>query len=594
MQREWDKVWRDLVEKNFWKSLDHQVTLQKNSDKKQFQTKTIQNEIQVKYEEQKRLREIMGQQNVPRYQMEIFFDDSQVILDACRLIVIYLRENYPSSECSKTINFLKEFASIFFGIDISAFDERIRDSGNQSPAIDLDDERSSREDGTSPRPSKVNGKKQTSLIRRALDVGKRGKGDSAPASRASTPDIQSGADEDMTGVESQRPTPPVEITNNRWLDHPDYGNGENDLKPDEPYERDVFNFYADLNIYCMFRMFVYLYERLRGLKQNEATVQKTVQTENIKGENNFEKPAISLRMMHRLSSDYFQDTSPTASYYEQVLVMFEDVMKGEIEPTHVEDTLRRYYLEQGWLLYSFDKLIGSLVKYIEAVRTNDSSGSYNLYGLFKKDRMKTETTYNMELAYRKSCDKFIKGGDTYRISFHIRDMKAQVRVFKKEDLTIEKDNLSLEQAWRYYVSSYGSVDPTENIRTDKVQFPFLKSQVVDEDDETYDSRSNVQTGGALAVRIRVRDYEMNFDKNSYEWLLADDQRRSGGKDGLKQMEEAQAEASERAQEKLVLNNRLMKDISKETIEQWNSDFRTAFDRVPEIQEDEVDVAMDDV
>jgi paired amphipathic helix protein Sin3a len=89
-----------------------------------------------------------------------------------------------------------------------------------------------------------------------------------------------------------------------------------------------------------------------------------------------------------------------------------------VDMVQIEETLRRYYLQCGWQLYSFDRLLTSLVRFSLLVVTNDSKDkSFDIYTLFKKDRVNDRTTHKMEITYRKAVEKYTKDADTYRITY---------------------------------------------------------------------------------------------------------------------------------------------------------------------------------
>ena len=165
-------------------------------------------------------------------------------------------------------------------------------------------------------------------------------------------------------------------------------------------------------MYCFFRMFVILYERLLKLKQNEEETRKVVSRAKAP------KPAHELKMIDKLPSDFFKDTSENANYYKQVLDILEEQILGDIDMNQVEETMRRYYLQVGWQLYSFDRLLQSLVRFGLAVVSNDNKDkTLDIYNLFKKDRVNETTTHKSELTYRKAVEKFVKDADTYRITY---------------------------------------------------------------------------------------------------------------------------------------------------------------------------------
>lgn len=400
----------------FWKSLDHQGIGQRLADKRQFQTKTLQNEILVKYEEQKRQREVQ-RLTVPKYQFEYLFEDVDVIMDASQLVLTYAEQGH-STDYPRLISFIKEFIPLFFGLDPSKFEQRIVSFSNVSPFNEEVDEDASNEGGSSVRTKRTNGRKGD-LLRGVLDRGRPGRNTRrakeeslAPGSRGSTPDVSSTIDEEMNDADS--PPQNMDTDSEKWLEHPTGGNlfEKRDLVPNEPYRRDNYNMYCNLPIYCFFRMFVILYERLFNLKANEAEVHENVRRAKDP------KPALDLRMIDKLPQDFFADTSANANYYQQILGMLEEQTKGEVDMNHIEETLRRYYLQTGWQLYSFERLLSALVRFAIALLGNDGKDkSWEIYQLFKKDRVREETTHQDELNYRKQVDKYAKEGDIFKISF---------------------------------------------------------------------------------------------------------------------------------------------------------------------------------
>lgn len=400
----------------FWKSLDHQGIGQRLADKRQFQTKTLLNEILVKHEEQKRQREIQ-RLSVPKHQFSYLFEDVDVIMDASQLVLTYAEQGH-STDYPRLISFIKEFIPLFFGLDPVKFEQRIISFTNASPLHEDADEEVSTEGNLSIRNKRTNGRKGD-LLRGVLDRGRSGRStrgvkeeSTALGSRGSTPEISSTIDEEMNDADS--PPQNMDSDSEKWLEHPRGGNlfEKRDLVPNEPYKRDTYNMYCNLPIYCFFRMFVVLYERLYNVKMNEAEVHENVRRAK------FPKPALDLKMIDKLPQDFFGDISPTANYYQQVLGMLEDQIKGEIDMGHIEETLRRYYLQTGWQLYSFERLLSALVRFAIALLGNDGKDkSWEIYQLFKKDRVREETTHQDELHYRKQVDKYAKEGDIFKISF---------------------------------------------------------------------------------------------------------------------------------------------------------------------------------
>ena len=489
-QREWEKVWREQTQKMFWKSLDHQGINAKMADKRQFQTKTLQNEIQVKYEEQKRQR-LIPYTVVPRHQAAYVFADVDVLMDASHLLLTFADQGH-ATDLPRLVIFIKEFIPLFFSLDADAFQQRIRDVfGATPPNEEVDEDSPMTDDSTAPRGRKMNGKRGD-LLRDVLERGRSGKprDDGATSrSRASTPDLSSAPFED-----DQAPSESVEFMKSAvWVNHPLEGNlrKKQDIKPNEPYKRSVYNLYANLPIYCFFRMFVILYQRLCNLKNAEREVHETVRRCKA------QKAAIELRVTERHPENYFTDTSSSANYYHQMLNMLEDFVKGDsgMEMAHIEEVLRRYYLQNGWMLYSFDKMLSALVRFAIAILGNDGKDkSWEILQLFQKDRRKVMTTHQDELLYRKQVEKYVKDGDVYRISYvswagrtrcrtKLTNLQFQstgaatIRILKKDETTFERSSEdgvhTAEQRWAYYITSYTSLEPTEGVDQTKLSPSFL-------------------------------------------------------------------------------------------------------------------------
>ena len=422
-QREWEKVWREQTNKIFWKSLDHQAIIGKLTDKRQFQAKSLQAEIHVKWEEQRRQR-IAPWNSVPSFQYKFSFSDLDVVHDASHIILTQLQYGPIGNETDKARleTFIKTFIPTFFGIDRDSFQARMSDIYDTTPSNEeVDDETGTNEDSGITRGRKATNGRKSNLLRGVLERGRPvQKEDSVVESKETTPDISN--DEDTpasTGTPTDRPAR-VDETEYRWLNVPSTGDKSKDYNV--PYKRDDFNLYASLNIYCFMRMFNHLYERLFNLKLNEKQVQEDVQRSTMS------KAANDLRLIEKTPSDYFADVSPSANYYSQTVSMLEEVVKSELDLSQLEELLRRFYIGSGWQLYHFDRLLSALVRYALNILVSDNKDkSLDIINLFYKDRKEDESTHNTELTYRKRVQGLVREGDMFRIRY-VRIVPPEFRV----------------------------------------------------------------------------------------------------------------------------------------------------------------------
>ena len=111
-----------------------------------------------------------------------------------------------------------------------------------------------------------------------------------------------------------------------------------------------------------------------------------------------------------------------------MLGLFEDVLKGKGDGPLVEETLRRYYNRNGYLMYGFDKLVAAIVKFANQVLGTDTKEkSATIIDLFYKNRKEHETTPQQEIDYRKAVEKLAKDSDVFKFAF-VSSMSALQQV----------------------------------------------------------------------------------------------------------------------------------------------------------------------
>ncbi|KAF2100142.1 hypothetical protein NA57DRAFT_17396, partial [Rhizodiscina lignyota] len=573
-QREWEKVWREQTQKIFWRSLDHQSIGAKMADKRQFQTKTLQNEIQVKFQEQKDRRD--RGVGTRKFQFSWDIEDVDVLFDAARLVLVFAQMSHQG-ETTTLEEFLKDFVSTFFGIDRAKIEQSLEMAWHVPSSSD---EMDIATPGTNEFASRtrINGR-GANLHRAVLERGRAGRTlqpdldvSVASGSRATTPGVASAAEDDgaapMEGVEDMQPTEPHM---EKWMEYPADGNFANgqQIAINEPFTRTHYHMFCNLPIYCFVRMFLILYERLYNLKKVEADVHDLIRKAMAP------KPARDLGMIDKYPSDFFTDVSENANFYQQMIGLFEENLRGDIEVGHIEETLRRYYLENGWQLYSFDKLLASLARFALAVRAGDSKDkTWDIWLAFKKDRAKSETTHEEELAVRRTVQKYIKEGDMYRITLANPTTRVYIRLFPTDETTFDLTEYTEERNWRFYVSAWLHVEPTEGIRDDKVQVPFLRRQHLGEALAASDEM--IVSNESLKVRVPLENYKPNFEPDCWEYII-NPRALTQTKETEEEMEQRNEQAAEIAEEKIVLNSPWTKDMAKGAVDAKNQEFRHALD-----------------
>ena len=135
-QREWNKVWRELEQKVYYKSLDHLGLTFKQADKKLLTTKQLVSEISTIKVDQanKRIHPLTPK---PKSQLDYHFKDREVLYDILNLAKVFIDCNttYSNPDKEKMFDFLKSFLVLFFSYPMyeveTAFARRRGDIGVQ-------------------------------------------------------------------------------------------------------------------------------------------------------------------------------------------------------------------------------------------------------------------------------------------------------------------------------------------------------------------------------------------------------------------------------------------------------------------------------
>ncbi|KAI9780031.1 MAG: Transcriptional regulatory protein sin3 [Peltula sp. TS41687] len=600
-QREWEKVWREQTAKNYWKSLDHLGINAKTADKRNFATKTLVNEVHTRYEEQRRQRGLPGK--LPsKYQLEYAFNDVGVILDACRLLIFFAASltNTNGIDRQKLENVVKDFTTMFFDISAEKFEEAM----SNIPTRPIDDE-DMQDVMISGETSSTRGRagantKKNDLLRGVLDRSRNGKSvqneaDSSVAhgSKETTPDIISTVEDDVDDMTDAPPetTDAPDASEDTWVKHPLTGVLKSAKGPlrniprNEPYRREKYSLYCGTSIYCFFRMFQILYERLSHLKHNEKQVVEDVRRAKLT------KPAADLSLLDKKPEAFFDRTDADANYYKQVLGMIQDVLDQRMEMTQFEELMRRFYLHCGWQLYSFDRLFNSLARLAINVMSNDTKDKSNdMIQLFYKNREKEDTTCLLEINYRKQVEKLVKDGDLYRIEFNQTTKKAGIQVLRKDDPTFSDNNLSPEAKWVYYITSYTKVEPTEGVPIEgHVLMPFLKRNLPEDVEEPEPKERSVPYlyQSDLEFHVCVNSYKIDYDRKGIDWFVHSKKQRMSGfnNKGLVDLDRASQHRRTKFREKFVLRNnkRTTTEAERDEMDRNTKSFRAWIDNGPPAQ-----------
>ncbi|PGH26786.1 hypothetical protein AJ80_01551 [Polytolypa hystricis UAMH7299] len=577
-QREWDKVWREQMQKAFWRSLDHQAILMKNGDKKTFVPKHLQHEIQTKFEELNNVRK-SGYQ-VPNYQFDWAFDDNEVILDATHLLLCYIDRSSAGlgGDSHKAMTFLKDFIPSFFGLDREGVKNYLDEVYDDTPmSEDIDEESLTPEEITALRARRVaTGHKKLDLLRDVLErrgekLARSEREDSIPtASRASTP----GAGSFALNTPVPMARDDFDVAELRWMEHPSQGNfnQQREYPLNEPYKKKMHHLYCNSNIYYFIRSFEVLYSRLKKVKEHEKEAHEAVRRAMAP------KAALDLGMIDKTPADLLYDPDPKSNLYHQIVRMCEDVIKSNVDLVHLEETLRRYWMKCGWQLYHVDKMLSSISRFASGIFNADlKDKSSDMINLFFKERDREETTHNQEIQYRKQVEKLIRDSDLYRITYIPTTKHVTIQLMTSEDATLQSEELTAEARWSYYVSAFTMRDPTEGVPFSQMRMPFLKRNLppkMDSDEEYNYYYKPVVSNDGLVIRICANSYHILYEPHSTEWSYRGPNPDDDPVEVAKEQAAIAEKRRDRFKEKFVNNPGWAHGLSKDEVDQSNQRFRS--------------------
>ncbi|KAK9462804.1 uncharacterized protein V1516DRAFT_671173 [Lipomyces oligophaga] len=511
-QRDWNKVWRETEARVFYKSLDHQGLTFKAADKKTLTTKYLVNEIDTIKKEQfnKRLNLLAPG---PKSQLDFSFENIDIIQDALRLLNCHLEHStsFSSNDREKMDGFIKSFIPLFFGLPMT-------ESGSETP---VDSQANSESEDASEAGSTISnsGKKIRSgrdgdLLRDVLKKSRSNRPKNRNDSREATPEVSEetpkleGASEDKELPEA------VEKAGEIWISHVKKSESkESSLSPET--KRTKYNLFGNTTIYCFFRLFQVLFQRLEQVKNLEAEVSHDIATR---------KPVQFAKELGIISNKMEEQglAFQPENCYGQLLDMCEKVIEGDLEHPLFEESLRQAYRSRAFRMYTVDKVVQAIAKHAHTIISDTKCSEIIL--LYDRDRNQTKTTTRDQIIYRIQVETILGSDENiFRIEYDMSSYQMQIQQISHEDMTLS-DAETAEEKWKYYLTSYVMSAPTEGVPTDKVHMPFLRRNLPtdegDSDDEEEAAPSETTySKGTLKVRLSMGTYKMFFEQDTEDFFV---------------------------------------------------------------------------
>uniref|UniRef100_A0A8C5HQG7 Paired amphipathic helix protein Sin3a n=1 Tax=Gouania willdenowi TaxID=441366 RepID=A0A8C5HQG7_GOUWI len=416
-QRGFNKIWREQNEKYYLKSLDHQGVNFKQNDTKVLRSKTLVNEIEMLYDDrQERVSDETVAPPTKGPHMTLVYNDNQILEDAAALIIHHVKRQVGIQKEEK--NKIKQIIHHF--VPDLLFSRR----GELSDVEEDDDEEEEEEE------------EEDEELAMKRDDPKKHNG--LPGGGSSTSPTKSKLMFSSTGAQKLR-------------------------SMDDAYNL----FYVNNNWYVFFRLHYILCSRLlciygQAEKQIEEDGRERDWEREVLGlkKEKSENPAIQLKMREPMDVD-------VEDYYSVFLEMVRNLLDGNMEPVHYEDSLREMFTIHAYVAFSMDKLIQSIVRQLQylvsdevCVRVTDTYLS-ECANKATGGALSTQSSRSTaEGAYQRKAEQQLPDENCFKLMF----LKNQGSVSLTMELLDTEEENSDEPAdadrWSDYMGRYLNSDST--------------------------------------------------------------------------------------------------------------------------------------
>lgn len=512
-EREWNKVWREVDAKNYYRALDHQAIPFKALDKKTTTTsKSLTGEIEtLRTKKQIKRFDIPGVDIArhasqasgaityptdsispslpaplrPLHQFELHMTDRSVLFDVLKLTVSYLdrdQSNYSAPERARVENFLRLFVPMLWGVPQEEMEANLGPS-QHSDQLEADEEAETDADAATETDSAAGDAGEgsedgaSSSTSQRKPVGKRGAADlrkrllvhaAATVGRAGNLPGMNGKSGSRAASPSDEGSELGKLADALWIRLTETAADEQPVEPPSPdlvIEPRRYNFFANSTFYCLVRIIHTLYHRLLAFKQLAAQLaaKHTHHRLNPLG--------IELGLSAPVPT-VDGEGNAAEHYYEHLLDLSEKLFDNDIDASTFEEQLRYMVGIRAYPLFTIDKLIGTAIKHIHTI--NSDGRCQDIFTLLEKDRARDSTTPRQQIAYRMEVEQVLNQDENlYRLEWIPSASAMTIQLLGKEDLTLDDafgSEAKLHQSW---LASYVLVSPSEGIGA-PVKAPLLK------------------------------------------------------------------------------------------------------------------------
>ncbi|XBW34724.1 hypothetical protein QEN19_000291 [Hanseniaspora menglaensis] len=519
-QREWNKIWREVEQKVYYKSLDHMGLTFKQTDKKLLLTKQLLADV-CSIKEDPLSKENVGNAGSSKRwnplisksteELKYKFSDKNIIFDILFLCRIYIVDvsAYSQSDKEKIQRFLYWFVSNFFNIEMHTLLEfTISEEKIDVFTHNREPDNSNQTD--------IGQKRSRTLLDNHLDIFDslysfadifKINSSKQPYEKHEPQGLEEDDSSKTTDSESYESFKDNVLKS--WLGD-DADKSINDFNEDCGFRadhRNRFISYGNTQIYLLVRIFSIIYERLLEIKQVDVAVTKEI---NKRKYDDYIDPMF-------LSSKQLEDKGLSFegdSAYSKLIGLSSEFIQGKIESQWFEESIRQAYKNRAFKLITIDKTIQHLIKQCQNCTTDKKSQS--LMKLFETDRQNSCLKISDQVIYRMQSRKILDGNDLmFSFDFNYDLSELSINYIRVDDLPSHKAETKVsDERWKSYVASYKLSYATEgSAATVSSDIVFEKNDVSDQTDNKSASESIVDKT-KINLNISKDDYKLSLKKDS--------------------------------------------------------------------------------
>lgn len=377
-QKQFNKSWRDQLEKYYLKSLDHQGINFKPNDIKNFRSKTLLNEIenifdersdnQANEQQQQQQQELQQTQSQPH--LTYTYTDKTMIEVACNLIIHHVKRqtSIHVDDKKKIKSMMLLFIPDFFGTSLGDLsDDEIdddegrtsdhrQDEANTPKQGDSNSEQASSDFDSISESISVSSSDSDSNCSEGVDNSANSETDSNWGSDDSSDEemiIDDEPDKDGKVKDEEDSTATTKIENEK-----DKTDSSVSMAP-----KDYTLFFANEFWYYFFRLHHTLCERLSRMHKHSLEIAAEEASQKHARDNS---PASQLGYRTNLGFN-------VEDYFTALIDMVKQLLDGNLDSNQYEDTLREMFGINAYICFTFDKLVTAIVRQLQHIVADEVS-----------------------------------------------------------------------------------------------------------------------------------------------------------------------------------------------------------------------------